>query len=306
MTQSKPKVIFVCGPTASGKSSVAIQIAKSFAGEIINADSRQFYKELNIGTAKPNPAEQESITHHLIDCASIAEPWDVGRFVKEARLKISELSQNKILPIVTGGTGMYLRSLRFGLAEIPAVSAQTQKKLEARLKEKSLQELYQDLQACDPKQAQRIEQSDTQRILRALSVYEETGKPLSSFWNNDWESQSVYDDFAFILDWPRDELYQRINERVDLMLQSGLQKEVQDLLQNNQDRALLEKTIGYQEWFKLGFDDPQKVAEEIKKNTRQFAKRQLTWFRKEKSLHWILPNQQQKLIDTIDRFLTEG
>lgn len=180
------------------------------------------------------------------------------------------------------------------------------KKLEARLKEKSLPELYQDLQACDPKQAQRIEQSDTQRILRALSVYEETGKPLSSFWNNDWESQSVYDDFAFILDWPRDELYQRINERVDLMLQSGLQKEVQDLLQNNQDRALLEKTIGYQEWFKLGFDDPQKVAEEIKKNTRQFAKRQLTWFRKEKSLHWILPNQQQKLIDTIDRFLTEG
>lgn len=299
MVSSRPlKLLVILGPTASGKSHLALALAKQFNGEIINADSRQFYQEMHIGTAKPTAAERASVPHHLVDCASLADPWDVVRFVEAAHVCVREIAARGRLPIVVGGTGLYLRSLQFGVDAIPKIPNHLREQLRAECEQHGLAVQYARLQKLDPVAAQRLSPQDTQRILRALEVMLHTGQPIHEFWQN--ENNATYQTLRLGLDWPRAQLYQRIDARVQSMLADGLKDEVQSLAKLFPENVILQKTIGYQEWLQFGCADEALVQSEIQKNTRHFAKRQMTWFRKETDIVWQQPDDfavAQKLVE---------
>lgn len=277
-------VLFVVGPTASGKSTFALELAHKLGGEIINADSRQFYRELHIGTAKPTTDELKRVKHHLVDCASITCGWHVGDFCAAARDAITCIqSQNKPV-LVVGGTGLYVHSLIYGLDSIPQVPDDLRNKITQRHLESGIMPLYQELCELDPESQKRLKPNDTQRILRALEVVLHTGKPIHSFWLT--EKKPLLDFVMVAAELDRQTLYQRINERVVKMVANGLKDEVQNLWNTHPENRVLKSTIGYQEWMETGFQDGAAVAL-IQKNSRQFAKRQMTWFRREKGVEWI-------------------
>lgn len=302
MVSPRPlKIVVILGPTASGKSHLALELARHFSGEIINADSRQFYQELHIGTAKPLAFERAEVPHHLIDCASLADPWDVVRFVEAAYARIRDVATRGHLPIVVGGTGLYLRSLQFGVDAIPKIPEVLREQLRAESVQNGLPEMYARLQKLDPVGAERLRPQDTQRILRALEVVMHTGKPIHEFWQN--ATTASYETLRLGIDWPREQLYQRIDARVDAMLAAGLKTEVQSLAKLFPENAVLSKTIGYQEWLQHGFADDALVKSEIQKNTRNFAKRQMTWFRKETDILWQKPDDFAAVQKKIENFL---
>ncbi len=299
MVSSRPlKALVILGPTASGKSSLAIELAKKFSGEIINADSRQFYQEMHIGTAKPTAAERTNVPHHLVDCTSLTDAWDVVRFVEAAHACVRDITARGHLPIIVGGTGLYLRSLQFGVDAIPKIPESLRAEIRQEALELGLPAMSARLQKLDPVGAERLSPQDTQRILRALEVVMHTGQPIHEFWQN--ASNATYQTLRLGLDWPREQLYQRIEARVESMLAAGLKDEVQSLAANFPENAVLQKTIGYQEWLQYGFADVALVKSEIQKNTRNFAKRQMTWFRKETDVVWQKPDDfsaAQKLVE---------
>lgn len=308
------KILCIVGPTASGKSSLAITLAQTFNGEIVNADSRQFYRELNAGTAKPK--DQKGISHHLIDCTSVLEPWSVGDFVTHAHFAIAEIFSRGKLPIVVGGTGLYLRALLDGLAPVPEIETSVREALAANLRDHGLEALYAELLAKDPKMAERLHATDTQRILRALEVLRQTGESLSSFWQ-ETTTHLVYDALKVGLNPDRDDLYSVIDARVWEMMVDGLAQEARGLWQGLADNPVLQKTIGYAEWHKVGFDDQDAVVALIQQNTRRLAKRQMTWFRREKDVHWFVPRkigmafsledqQEIDLRNRVDNFLNNS
>lgn len=277
-------VLFVVGPTASGKSAFALELAHKLGGQIINADSRQFYRELYIGTSKPTSDELKQVQHHLVDCASIAQGWHVGDFCTAAREAIAVIqSQNKPV-LVVGGTGLYVHSLLYGLDSIPPVPQDLRDKITQRHRENGIAPLYQELCELDPESQKRLKPNDTQRILRALEVMLHTGKPISTFWVT--EKKPLLDFVMVAPELDRQTLYHRINERVLKMVTGGLKDEVQNLWRTHPENRVLKSTIGYQEWMETGFQDDAAVAL-IQKNSRQFAKRQITWFRREKGVEWI-------------------
>lgn len=282
------KILCIVGPTASGKSSLALCLSQLFNGEIVNADSRQFYRELNAGTAKPK--DQRGIRHHLIDCTSIVEPWSVGDFVTQAHAAIATIVSRGKLPIVVGGTGLYLCALLAGLAPVPEIKASVRSALAADLRDKGLEVLYAELCAQDPKMASRLHATDTQRILRALEVLRQTGESLSSFWL-ETASGPVYDALKIGLNPDREDLYSVIDARVWEMMSDGLAQEARSLCQDFTDNLVMQKTIGYAEWRKVGFDDQDAVVALIQQNTRRLAKRQMTWFRREKEIVWFVPKK---------------
>jgi tRNA dimethylallyltransferase len=278
-------LIAIVGPTASGKSALALDLAEELGGEIINADSRQFYRELVIGTAKPSESELARVSHHLIDCASINAPWDAGLFVKNARAAINDVRARNKTPIVVGGTGMYLNHLIYGLAEVPEIPQTLREELQNRLLEEGLSVLYDELGRRDPEAYRRLKSSDTQRILRHLEVVLRTDKPLSAFWPE--KKTPLYDHTMIGLSPERELLYQRIDERVLNMMKMGLENEVHQLWALHPKNPILKKTIGYAEWDKFKDADQTRIVSEIQTNSRHFAKRQLTWFRREKAVRWI-------------------
>jgi tRNA dimethylallyltransferase len=287
MVPQSPLTKLVCfvGPTASGKSRLALELAQSFNAEIVNADSRQFYRELHIGTAKPEPQELGLIPHHLVNSASLESPWDVGDFIRHARLAIDDIVKRGKRVFVVGGTGLYVRHLLFGLAEIPAIPETLRQDLQLRFKKEGLPSLYQELAKRDPGGAERLKAGDTQRILRALEVVMHTGKPLTDFWPEN--KAPLYESLQIAIHKERDALYRDIDARVVTMFERGLKKEAQTLFEAYPDNVILNKTIGYAEWAKLGFENDARVLEDIQKNSRHFAKRQLTWFRREMNVHWL-------------------
>lgn len=294
------KVVLVMGPTASGKSDLGLTLASSFGGEVIVADSRQFYKELSIGTAKPSKEEQAQVIHHLVDCASIDDSWNAGRFSRMAREII--LSSPPKLYFVVGGTGLYLQALTEGLDEIPSVEDSIAKVLKEELKEKGLSSLYERLQNCDPEFASGVEAEDTQRILRGLGVFQQTGRPLSSFWQKGQSSLDV-PILKIAINWQRDDLYKRINDRVLQMLQQGLEDEVKDLRSRFSDNEILSKTIGYREWIQYDGESAEFICQKIQQNTRHFAKRQLTWFRRDPSILWFAPEALTEAYKAVETFI---
>lgn len=276
------------GPTASGKTAISLAIAERLGAEIISADSRQVYRELTIGTAKPTPDELSRVPHHFINELSLEEPFSAGAFAERANLRIREIIGRGRTPLIVGGSTLYLHALQFGLAPLPPTNTETRKYLEERLDAEGAIVLYDELQRVDPAAAETLDATKTSRLIRALEVYHTTGKPLSAFHAEQHPPPFQYD--VTILDIDREILYQRINARVDVMLNQGLIDEVQAILEAGFDPSLQSlHTIGYREpiAFLRGEISHAEMTRLIKRNSRRYAKRQLTWLRRYPDFQWI-------------------
>lgn len=270
------------GPTASGKSELALVLARELGCEIISADSRQVYRYLDIGTAKPDPAALEEVRHHLIGIIEPSESYNVGRFCQDAGAIARNLAERGVLPLVCGGTGLYVDGLIRGIFLQLAIPADVRAKLRERLQEQGLPALYGELLAVDPEFAGRISTQDKQRILRGLEVFEATGEPISGHWRRQQREEN-FRCFRILLDPPRAELYRRIDGRVDRMLELGLLEEIRSLLKRGftpQSPGL--NSLGYKEFLPLLLDGAElgQCRDLAAQHTRNYAKRQCTWYRK--------------------------
>ena len=280
------KLISIIGTTGIGKTKLAIEIAKHFDTEIISCDSRQFFREMKIGTAAPSAEELSEVPHHFIGNLSVENYYSIGQFEKEAIEKIEELFTKKDVVVLVGGSMMYEKSVLEGLNDLPEANVENQEKLETIFNEKGIEPLQEILQKLDPEYFAIVDKDNPRRLFRAIDIIWQTGK---SYTENISE-QIKKRNFEFIrigIEAPREIIYERINHRVDQMIEVGLVKEAQLLIPFQNNLAL--KTVGYSELFKYfnnewTFDF---AIEEIKKNSRRFAKRQLTWYRKETNIHWV-------------------
>lgn len=294
------KVIIVEGPTAVGKTAVAMELAKHFNTEIISADSRQCYRELNIGVARPSAGELKAVTHHFIASHSIREEINAAGFEAYALDLVAKLfSQHEVI-VMVGGTGLYIKAFCEGLDEIPAVHPAIRNSILANYETRGLAWLQETIKERDPGFFREGEIQNPQRMMRALEVVESTGRSILEFRTGNKASR----DFGIVkigLQLPKPELDQRINQRVDQMISAGLVDEVKSLLPYRHLNAL--QTVGYSELFdwldgQLTFDQ---AVERIKIHTRQYAKRQMTWFRKDRDVHWFDPGQIQEIIRFVER-----
>ena len=292
-------LLTVVGPTAIGKTALAIQLAHHFDTEILSADSRQFFKEMEIGTAVPTKEELKKVPHHFIQHKSIFEPYSVGDFEKEAIKLLDDLFLNKDIVIMVGGSGLYVDAVVSGLNEFPEVDPEIREKLNQQLEEEGLEPLQNELKQRDPKYYKSVDLDNPHRLIRALEVCIASNKPYSSFLNRP-KPKRPFKTLYVGIDAPREVIYDRINARVDLMMDAGLLDEVKKLYPHKKLNAL--QTVGYKELFE--YIEAQSTLEfavsEIKKNTRRFAKRQLTWLRKNNGILWIPydgePNQVLQMV----------
>ncbi len=282
------KLVVICGPTSSGKSGLAMKLAPKFNGEIVIADSRQVYKQLDIGTAKPTPAEQKTVPHHLVDICEPGDDFSVGKYKKIATKAIAVVHRSGNLPFLVGGTGLYIDALTQGY-EIPAVSPDS--KLRSELEKKSLEQLYSEIKELDPLFATRVDRKNKRRLIRAIEVCQKTGRRFS---DQRKKTKPPYDVVYLALDWPRAELYQRIDQTVDKMMAAGLKKEVSGLIDSGVSADwLLSIGLEYRYLTKIVTGDLAEAdgIQQLKYASHQFAKRQLTWFRRNKKIHWLDPAQ---------------
>lgn len=303
----KPPVLVLAGPTAVGKTALAIELAQRLEADIISADSRQVYRHLNIGTAKPTEQEQRQAKHHLIDILEPGQPYSAGQFARDARQTMSTLEAAGRGYIVVGGSGLYLRALIDGFSEMPPVSLEIRQRLRSEIEQRGIDAIYRRLKKYDRETADRLKPSDRDRILRALEVLEGTGRSISY-----WQSQPRKGDgrryLLVVLDRKRAELYRRIEERTEQMISSGLLEEVRHLVAFGFKPALeVVKAVGYREAldFLDGRIDFGSMAEAIKMNTRRFAKRQLTWFRGMARARWLEVEEGSSTVEKILSMLTE-
>lgn len=292
-------VIIVAGPTAAGKTAVAIQLALHFKTQIISADSRQCFKELNIGVARPSAEELQQVKHHFIDSHSIQEEVTAAAFEEYALQKVKELFQQHDVVVMVGGTGLYIKAFCEGLDAIPAIDPAIRQQVINGYEEKGLSWLQEQLRQKDPLFYEKGEMQNPQRMMRALEVAEATGQSIFSFRSK----EKVKRDFNILkvgLDIPKEQLHQHIHIRVDTMIAAGLVEEVRSLMPYRQLNAL--QTVGYAEIF--GYLDGkislEKAIEQVKTNTRQYAKRQLTWFRKDTAIQWLAPQQVGEMIEWVE------
>ena len=289
-----PKLIVIGGPTASGKTKLAVEVAKGLKTVILSADSRQFYKEMSIGTAKPDEDEMGGIKHYFIGSHSIHDELTSSTYASEAKKLLSELFKTHECVILVGGSGMYIDALCTGLHDIPT-SPEERDKLTEEWKKDGLEKLISELKACDIDSYNEIDLKNPMRVIRAIEVFRITGYPLSSF-KKQAQQPVDFDVYRFVTDVPRNELYNKINRRVDLMIEIGLIEEARNLLPFKHLSVL--NTVGYRELFdffeeKYSLDE---AIERIKLNSRRYAKRQLTWFRRHKESIWIHPNNFNEII----------
>ena len=286
---SNKLLIVVAGPTAVGKTSLCVRLAKEFHTEVVSADSRQLYRELNIGTAKPHPDEMQGVRHHFIDSHSISEPVSAGQYEREALSVLDTVFQEKDVVILSGGTGLYIHAVCFGLDDVPQADPLLRAELTNRLETEGLLSLQQQLRQLDPVYAETADLQNTQRVIRALEVVLSSGKPFSSFRKQDagGPASRSFRTLFIALDRPRDELYNRIDQRMDDMLAQGLVEEARALLPNRHFTAL--QTVGYKEVFGYldGDYDHNEMVRLLKRNSRRYAKRQLTWFRHQADYQWF-------------------
>jgi tRNA dimethylallyltransferase len=286
------QVLLIVGPTASGKTEVSIHLAKRLDGEIISADSRQIYKHLDIGTAKPTKEQLLSVTHHFIDELLPDQEFNAAEFGERARRVVDEILSRNKTPIVVGGSGLYVQSLIDGLFEGPSADKEFRRILETRVASGELPALLEELAAVDPISAQHIDPTKPRRIIRALEVFHATGKPLSVHHK---ESRTVitFVPIMFGLEWRRAALYERINRRCDEMIERGILQEIERLDSLGYDSSLNAlNTVGYAEGFayrrgEISFEEMQRL---FKQNSRRYAKRQMTWFRRDKRIRWVSVN----------------
>ncbi|MCD4718595.1 MAG: tRNA (adenosine(37)-N6)-dimethylallyltransferase MiaA [Desulfobacula sp.] len=301
------KIIIICGPTGIGKTSFAISIARRFNGEIIGADSMQIYKHMNIGTAKPGPEELEQAPHHLVDFLDPKDDFDAGLYVKTADKAIEGIIARGKIPIIAGGTGFYIRALLNGLFRAKPICEKTLSQLNRELKDKGSLSLYQKLVKCDPEAAKKIHPNDSFRVIRALEVYQTFGHKISVRQKNHNFDDLRYKSIKIGLHMDREELYDRINKRVDLMIEQGLLKEVTALVKNGYSFDLKSmQSIGYKHMamFIKNEVDWEEAVRLLKRDTRRYAKRQFTWFRKDKEITWLFQSQFNLAENLIKEFLT--
>ena len=292
--KNKKTLLTIVGPTAIGKTSLAIDLALHFGTEIISCDSRQFFKEMSIGTAVPSAKELVQAKHHFIQHKSIFESYSVGDFERDAITLLTELFQRNDVVIMVGGSGLYADAVLYGLDDFPEVSTEVRNELNTHYQVQGIAYLQTKLKDLDPIQYERMDIQNPQRMLRALEVCIASGKPYSSFLNK----KKILRDFTNLtigLTAEREVVYERINRRVELMLEDGLLIEAQRLFPYKELNAL--QTVGYRELFDFleGKTSLDFAVEEIKKNTRRFAKRQYTWFHKNKDIHWFEISQLDNL-----------
>ncbi|WP_075980845.1 tRNA (adenosine(37)-N6)-dimethylallyltransferase MiaA [Bacillus massilinigeriensis] len=287
--KSKEKLLVIIGPTAVGKTKLSIELAKKFNGEIISGDSMQIYKGMDIGTAKIKKEEMEGITHHLIDIKQPEEPFSVAEFQEMVREKISDITIRGKLPMIVGGTGLYIQSVinDYHFSDAPS-DIQFRETLEKRAREEGNERLYQELMEVDPNSAEKIHPNNTRRVIRALEIFHCTGKTMKEYQKQ--QSPDLLYDVALIgLTMEREQLYERINQRVDQMITEGLIDEVKQLYDQGLRECQSIQAIGYKELYEY-FDQRislENAIDHLKQNSRRYAKRQMTWFRNKMDVKWF-------------------
>ncbi|MBL7738127.1 MAG: tRNA (adenosine(37)-N6)-dimethylallyltransferase MiaA [Chitinophagaceae bacterium] len=299
MSSGNKKVIIIAGPTAVGKTAVAIEVAKHFNTEIISADSRQCFKELAIGVARPSDSELETVPHHFIASHSIQEEVNAVTFEQYALQKVYELFEKHDTVVMVGGTGLYIKAFCEGLDDIPAIDPAVREKVIKQYEENGVQWLQEEVKQKDPAFYKAGEIQNPQRMMRALEVVEATGQSVLYYR----KGEKAKRDFAIIkigLELPKEQLHHRIHTRADQMIGAGLVNEVKDLLPFKNLNAL--QTVGYAEIIDYldGNISLENAVEQIKTHTRQYAKRQMTWFRKDKEIKWFTPLQVKEIIEWAD------
>lgn len=290
----KKHLIVIAGPTGIGKTDLSIRLAKQYQAEIISCDSRQFYREMNIGTAVPNKTDLTEVKHHFIQNLSIENPYTVGDFEKDALTKIDELHQKNDVVIMVGGSGLYIDAVCKGLDDFPKIPTDIRARLNQRLVHEGIESLEQELNKLDPDYHKIVDKSNPHRIIRALEVCLVSGKAFSSFRKKQ-EKTRTFNTIKIILNRDRETLYERINLRVNKMMKEGLLEEVKNLLPFREFNAL--QTVGYKELFAYfdGECNLETAIEEIKKNTRRYAKRQMTWFRRDPETLFFNPEEDKNI-----------
>lgn len=285
MPAGEPLLFVVHGPTASGKTNLAVALAKAIDTVIISSDSRQFYREMSIGTAKPDEEEMAGVKHHFIDSLSVDDEYSAGDFEREALSLLTELFKEHEIIIMVGGSGLYADAVIRGFDALPSDKG-IREELIRELDEKGIESLQKELKKRDPEHYKNTDIQNPQRLIRALEVSRISQKPYSSFRSGEPKERD-FEILEIALNRPREKLYQRIEERVDQMMKTGLEAEARALLTKKGLPAL--NTVGYKELFDYfeGRHSKERAIELIKRNTRRFAKRQMTWFRKNKKIHWV-------------------
>ncbi|MFI5450642.1 tRNA (adenosine(37)-N6)-dimethylallyltransferase MiaA [Pedobacter sp. UC225_61] len=292
-------LIVVVGPTAIGKTGLAIELAKFYDSEIISADSRQFFKEMNIGTAKPSKEELAAAPHHFINSHNVKTLFSTGDFEVQALQLMEELFKKHDALIMVGGSGLYINAVCKGLDDLPEIDLVIREKLNQQFEEEGIEAIRTQLRELDPEYFAKVDQSNPQRMIRGLEVVLSTGKKLSSFLTAN-KKERPFNIVKIGLNTDRALLYERINHRVDVMMEAGQLAEAESLLPYRQYNAL--NTVGYSELFDYldGKTDLASAVAMIKQNTRRFAKRQLTWFRRDENTTWFEPNQINEIIQYLN------
>lgn len=295
-------LIIIAGPTAIGKTALAISLAQYFETEIISADSRQFYREMNIGTAKPSEAELNTVKHHLINSHSVLDQFNAGDFEKESIEIINQLFLDHDQVIMAGGSGLFINAVSHGFDQLPVASEEIRDHLNKIFEEKGIEFLQEWLKKVDPVYYEEVDIFNPQRIIRALEVFESTGKVFSSLRTN-IKKRRPFNIVKIGLNTDREKLYERINIRVDQMVNDGLIGEVENLKPYRHLNPL--NTVGYSEFFNYldGNSSREEAIEKIKQNTRRFAKRQITWFKKSEDIKWFNPTEVESIIHYLDSIL---
>ena len=292
------RIICIAGPTASGKTALAVELAKELNGEVVSCDSMQVYRRMDIGTAKPTKEEMQGIVHHMIDVAEPDEDFSVSRYCEMAAPIVDDIVGRGKTAIIAGGTGLYMDSLIRGNAFAPFPATGVRERLEEQADAEGMQAMLRRLQSVDPDSAARLHLSDRKRILRALEVWLETGETITEHNRKTQAIPPRYTPLWLGLDFAdRGELYRRIDTRVDAMLEMGLMEEIRELLASGiPAKCTAMQAIGYKEFVNAlnGEETVEKAAEEVKKSSRHYAKRQLTWFRRNPRLHWLTRQTGQK------------
>ena len=303
----KPTVIVICGPTASGKTALSIELAKRINGEIISADSMQVYKDMDIGSAKVTVEEMQGIKHYLIDNVYPNERYSVANYKQDAKKAIDEILKKGKTPIVVGGTGLYIDSLIYEIEyKDIVINEEYRKELERIRNEQGLEVLYKKALEIDPNAMEKISPNDFKRITRVLEIYEATGKNKTQQEAESRLNEIPYDYKIFAIDYDREKLYERINKRVDIMIEKGLIEEVKKLLEKYSEFPTSMQGLGYKEvkQYLDGALTKEEMIEKIKQESRRYAKRQFTWFRKNKQTIWI--DGQANINNNIDIILEES
>jgi tRNA dimethylallyltransferase len=297
------KLIIIAGPTAVGKTDLCVKLAQLLDTEVVSADSRQFYRELAIGTAKPTPEEMQGVTHHFVDSHSIHDYYSVGDYEKDCLAVLEEIFSRKDVAILTGGSGMFIKIVTDGIDEMPEADLALRTHLMNRLETEGLTPLASELASLDPIYFAEVDQQNPQRIVRALEVCLSTGQPFSSFRKNQ-KAERPFTSIRIGLERPREELYQRIDKRMDLMLAAGLEEEALRYMNYRDHYAL--KTVGYKEIYEHldGDYDKEEMLRLLKRNSRRYAKRQLTWFRNQDDFTWFDAKNEEAIISFVKQLVS--